>query len=89
MTTRNDTDQVFDGHGNVIASTPRVRDVTIEVNQSTLVSRATAALTANATYLGIAAPTNAQVVAQVQLLTKECNGIIRLLLSQLDSTAGT
>ena len=54
-----------------------------------LASRARAALIANATFLALGSPTNAQTLAQVQLLTKECNGIIRLLLGVLDSTSGT
>ena len=58
-------------------------------NHDTLTSRAQAALAANATFQALAAPTNAQVVAQVQLLTKECNALIRLLIGQLDAIAGT
>lgn len=58
-------------------------------NQSTLQQRAAGALTANTTFLGIASPTNAQVVAQVQALTKECTALIRLMLGQLDTTSGT
>lgn len=58
-------------------------------NAGTLQQRAQNALQANANYLAVAAPTNAQVAAQVQLLTKECSALIRLLLGQLDSTAGT
>lgn len=58
-------------------------------NRATITTRANAALTANATYLAIASPTTAQAVAQTATLTKECNGIIRLLLQVLDSTAGT
>lgn len=58
-------------------------------NLATLQQRATQALTTNATFQAIASPTNAQIAAQVQALTKECNGIIRLLLGALDATTGT
>lgn len=58
-------------------------------NQATLTARALAALAANDTYLAIGSPNNAQVVAQVNRLTKECSAIIRLQLDQLDTTTGT
>lgn len=57
--------------------------------EADLRSKASAALTANATYLALATPTVAQNTAQVQKLTRECNAIIRLLLGQLDSNTGT
>lgn len=63
--------------------------ITGTTNQATLQSRAQSALAANATFLGLASPTQAQTLAQVQLLTKECNALIRLALNLLDSTAGT
>ncbi len=46
--------------------------------RTTLKAKAVTALAANATYLAIVSPTNAQVVAQVRALTKEVNALIRL-----------
>lgn len=56
-------------------------DVTDEVVHLDLHDRMRQALAANATYLAIAAPTNAQNTAQVKRLTRECSALIRLLLA--------
>lgn len=56
------------------------------VNQQTLQDQATAALVTNRTYAALASPTNAQVVAATQAQARQLNGIIRLLLNQLDAT---
>ena len=66
------TDQLVPKAGTVTAIT--------QTNTSDLTTKANAALAANATYLALASPTNAQVVAQVDRLTRECSAIIRLLL---------
>lgn len=58
-------------------------------NATDIRTKAVAALAANDTYRAIVSPTNAQIVTQVDRLTRECSGLIRLLLSQLDTTAGT
>lgn len=58
-------------------------------NRATLVQRATTALTANDTFLALASPTNAQTLAQVKMLTKECSALIRLAVGALDATTGT
>lgn len=55
-------------------------------NRATLQQQAQAALAANRTFVAIASPTNAQVAAQVKALTRQNNGIIRLLLGQFDGT---
>lgn len=74
------------------ASTPspvEVLQAQALANQATLTQKATAALTANTTFLNLATPTNAQVLAQVQMLTRENSALIRLALNLFDTTAGT
>lgn len=59
----------------------------LDANAATLRSRAQTALTTNATYIAIASPTTAQNTAQVKALTRQVDGVIRLLLNQTDSVA--
>lgn len=58
-------------------------------NRRTVEQRARVALTANATYLALGSPTNAQNLAQIRLLTRECSALIKLALNELDTTDGT
>jgi hypothetical protein len=58
-------------------------------NRSTIRTKAMQALQANQNYLALTSPTNAQVAAQVKLLTREVSGLIRLVLDQVDTTEGT
>lgn len=55
-------------------------------NRATLEQRAATAMADNRTFLALTSPTNAQTLAQVKLLTRECQAIIRLMLGRLDST---
>ena len=66
-------------------TTEELADDTYESNRSSIETKALAALTANNDYLAIASPSNAEVLAQVRVITRECNGLIRLVLNQLDS----
>jgi hypothetical protein len=60
-----------------------------DANEADIKAKALQALTTNASFLAITNPTNAQTVTQVQRLTRECSGLIRLILRALDSTDGT
>lgn len=75
---RTDRNQEFDGKGRLVRETIVQTDVTADAVLFDLATKARAALDANATFLAIGSPTNAQVLAQVQRLTRECSALIRL-----------
>lgn len=58
-------------------------------NGTTLRDKARQAIAVNDTFLALPAPTNAQVLLQVQRLTRENTALIRLVIGALDSTSGT
>lgn len=88
-TTVESLDEVFPSGAtnHTIITTPGAN--TPAANQAALQQRAQAALTNNVTYLAIPSPTNAQAVTQVSALTRQVDGIIRLLLNQFDTITGT
>lgn len=59
------------------------------INRTTITDKTKIALEANATFLALTNPTNAQILAQTKMLTRECSALIRLVLNLLDSTSGT
>jgi hypothetical protein len=59
---------------------------TTEANRLTIEDQARQALVNNRTFVALATPTNAQVLAQTRALSRQVNGIIRMLLNQLDDT---
>lgn len=58
-------------------------------SEKTIRDKIVKALTTNANYLAIGTPTNAQVAAQVNRLTRECSAIIRLLSDLTDDASDT
>lgn len=60
-----------------------------EANLQTLLQKSATALQNNQAYLSIAQPTSAQAVAQVAALTRQVNGVVRVLTASLNSLAGT
>lgn len=61
----------------------------VEANERKVRDRARQALDANSQYLAIKAPTNAQVVAQVRLLTMMANALIRLEIGEVEDVSDT
>lgn len=52
-------------------------------NLATIFTQAQNAIATNTTFLGLASPTNAQVVSEVQALARQSNKVIRLLISEI------
>lgn len=73
---------------NAAADAAAVTETAATVEQA-LLDKARAALTANATFLALTSPTNAQTLAQVQRLTREVNALIKLQVRDLADTSGT
>lgn len=67
-------------------------DATLQSNgntatQAQIIQAAQTALSNNQTFLGIASPTNAQAVAQIQALTRQVDGLIRFLVGNFSGTS--
>lgn len=57
-----------------------------QANAAMLRDQATQAFIDNRAFLAIASPSNAQTLAQVKALTRQMNGVLRLVYSQFDGT---
>jgi hypothetical protein len=69
----------------------QVQAETRDATRDSIETKARSALTANQTFLDLASPTNAQIVAQVRSLTRQANGLIKTLFAGnlLDNDGGT
>ena len=81
--------RVFNDAGERIGIDEEIVPTPEQVNAVTLRSRLLQALAANAAYLGLATPTNAQNTAHLRRATQELSALIRLMLELLDTTDGT
>lgn len=79
---RQDRNQTFDQTGKLVSE----EVVQVDVTGDAIRDNARQALAGNRTYVGTATPTAAQTTAQVKALSRQVNGIIRLLLNELDGT---
>ena len=77
--TRTDIDEVFED-GVAVSSTQRVVDITAPSVEFDIHTKARLALNVNSVYIAKVSPSNAEVAAQVKALTRECSGLIRLLI---------
>lgn len=84
-TDRAKAQQVIDAHP-ATAQAAADTNASQRTNEATIRDRATQALSTNTTFLAITSPTNAQVAAQVKALTRQNQGLIRLLLGRFDGT---
>ena len=78
--TQTNTNETIDARTGVRTVEQVTVDVTTDVVTIDLHAKARTALAANATYLALATPTNAQNAAQIKALTRQHNAIIRLLI---------
>jgi hypothetical protein len=79
--TQTEVDEVF-ADSKLATSTPRVVDITADVVELDLHTKARQAYTVNRAFLANAAPTNAQVLAQVRALTRQTQALIRLVVAR-------
>ena len=76
--------QVFNRDGTLYSEEIVEIDVTAEVNELALHDQARLALQANRDYIALVSPTNAQVAAQVKLLTRQMQGVLHLVLREFE-----
>lgn len=86
MATRTRTIETYQNGVLVNSRTETYEVSTEQVNDETIRAQALSALAANKTFVALATPSTAQNAAQIKALSRQVNGVIRLLLQQLDAT---
>jgi hypothetical protein len=81
--TRTDTDTTYDRDGNITSTQLRSVDITADVVELELHTRARQAFEANRAFLARDTATAAQLAAQVRSLTRQTQALIRLQLRDL------
>lgn len=79
--TRTDFDEVYQD-SKLVERVERIVDITADVVELDLHTKARQAYTVNRAFLANAAPTNAQVLAQVRALTRQNQALIRLVVAR-------
>lgn len=77
--------EVTDAGGVVVGYDTEAIPTPAMLTEASIRAKARSALTANATFLAVPSPSAAQTTAQVKLLTRETQALIRLLLAEFDA----
>lgn len=85
MAARSTTSETYSNGQLVEAQTVTYEVSSEQINDETIRAQASGALATNRTYVA-STPTAAQTTAQVKALSRQNNGLIRLLLGLLDGT---
>lgn len=81
---RPQVETLVDAHPGLVSELQALNE-TKASNESTLRAQAKAAYAGNKTFLDLQSPTNVQVLAQVKFLTRQMQGMIRLVNQEFDS----
>lgn len=76
--------RTWDLDGDLVSDVEYEIDVTEEINADTIHQDARAALALNRAYIALDTPPAARTMAQTKAHARQINGIIRLLLNELD-----
>ena len=82
VVTQTNRNQTWDPEGNLVTDEEVIVDVTAEAVEADVLTKINTALADNRTYLQ-STPTQGEALAQVDALTRQVNGLIRLVVTEL------